>query len=355
MNQQSNVDLLYEAKAFPVFQNRMYVSRKEAISCPTGDIRLVENLDTGLVYNEAFRPEFMIYDCNYQNEQAVSLLFQQHLNVIAGVIERSMGKVNLSEVGCGKGFFLEMLLDHGFDVTGFDPCYEGTNPRINKQYFESELGIKAKGIILRHVLEHIQDPVAFLMSLRDANDGTGIIYIEVPCFDWICQNKAWFDVFYEHVNYFRESDFYRIFENVIESGKGFGDQYLYIVADLASLRIPEVDHQDRVNFPPDFLNKLQNDGDVDMKSSAIWGGASKGVIFSLLKSRIGQPIEIIIDINPGKQGKYIPGTGLRILPPDEGLSYLTQGARIYVMNSNYLNEIKEISNNSYDYVSVDHD
>ena len=131
MKQPSNVELLYEAKAFPIFQNRMYDSRKEAISCSTGDIRLVESLDTGLVYNEAFRPELMVYDSSYQNEQAVSPLFQQHLNEMVGVIERNIGKVNLIEVGCGKGYFLEMLLNRGFDVTGFDPSYEGTNPRIN--------------------------------------------------------------------------------------------------------------------------------------------------------------------------------------------------------------------------------
>jgi len=355
MSQYTNVKLLYEANDFPVFQNRMYDTCKKAIASPKGDIRLVENLETGLVYNEAFRPELMVYDANYQNEQAVSPSFQQHLNTISHVIQKNMGQVDLVEVGCGKGFFLEMLLDRGFGVTGFDPTYEGSNPVIKKHYFEPRLGVKAKGIILRHVLEHIQDPVAFLMSLRDANGGSGQIYIEVPCFDWVCQNKAWFDVFYEHVNYFRISDFYRIFGDVIESGKEFGGQYLYIVADLASLKIPTIDHQDRVNFPSNFLAKIQKKNGTGQGRIAIWGGASKGVIFSLLKSRIGQSIEIIIDINPAKQGKYIAGTGLRVLSVDDGLSILPEGSMIYVMNSNYLKEIKEMSKNAYKYLSVDLD
>ena len=269
---QSNVELLYDAKAFPIFQNRMYDSREEAMSCPLGDIRLVEDLETGLVYNEAFRPELMDYDCSYQNEQAVSAIFQQHLNEMTNVIERRLGKINLVEIGCGKGFFLELLLSRGFDVTGFDPSYEGNNPRIKNKYFDSGQGIKSKGIILRHVLEHVQNPVAFLMSLRDANDGAGMIYIEVPCFDWICQNRAWFDVFYEHVNYFRESDFYRTFENVIESGKGFGGQYLYVVADLASIRNPEIDHQDRIKFLNNFLDNLGGEEVSANTGLVIWGG-----------------------------------------------------------------------------------
>ena len=355
MSQHTNVKLLYEANDFPVFQNRMYHSSKDAIASPKGDIRLVENLETGLVYNEAFRPELLVYDDNYQNEQAVSPLFQQHLNTITQIIKKNMGQVDLVEVGCGKGFFLEMLLDRGFEVTGFDPTYEGDNPEIKKHYFVPGLGIKAKGIILRHVLEHIQDPVNFLTSLRDANGGSGLIYIEVPCFDWICQKKAWFDVFYEHVNYFRISDFYRIFENVIESGKGFGEQYLYIIADLASLKIPKIDHKDRANFPSNFLATLQKQNGTNLNRVAVWGGASKGVIFSLLKSRTGQSIKIVIDINPAKQGKYIAGTGLRVLSADEGLSKLPDGSMIYVMNSNYLKEIKKMSKNAYKYVSVDHE
>jgi len=361
MTQKAKVKLLYESKGFPIFQNRMYDSSKEAIECPKGDVRLVENLETGLVYNDSFLPEMMIYDANYQNEQGVSALFQQHLSSMAKVIKQSMGEFNLVEVGCGKGFFLEMLLKQGVDVIGFDPTYEGSNPRIEKRYFESDSGIKANGIILRHVLEHVQDPVNFLMMLQKSNGGSGLVFIEVPCFDWICRQRAWFDIFYEHVNYFRMSDFYRIFDNIIESGSVFGDQYLYVVADLASLKQPVikpvinsgvnavVNIEGRVSFPADFLSRLK-----DKTGKAIWGGASKGVIFSFLKYRQGQPIEIVMDINPFKQNKYIAGTGLCVMSPEKGMSLLQKGSTIYVMNSNYLAEIKKMSNYAYNYVSVDH-
>jgi hypothetical protein len=46
----------------------MYDSKEEAIVCPKGDVRLVEDLETRLVYNAAFSPELMVYDDNYQNE-----------------------------------------------------------------------------------------------------------------------------------------------------------------------------------------------------------------------------------------------------------------------------------------------
>ena len=65
-----------------------------------------------------------------------------------------------------------------------------------------------------------------------------MIYIEVPCFDWIIEHGAWFDIFYEHVNYFRLDDFRRAFGKVIHAGRSFGGQYLSVIADLDTLRVP---------------------------------------------------------------------------------------------------------------------
>jgi hypothetical protein len=192
------------------------------------------------------------------------------------------------------------------------------------------------------------------LQLKLANGGSGRIYIEVPCFDWICERKSWFDVFYEHVNYFRISDFFRMFGKVVESGRLFGDQYLYVVAELDTLKEPKLDTDDVVVFPKNFLASLNEPGLAESVQSAIWGGASKGVIFALLKDRVGQPVKTVIDINPAKQGKYLPSTGLLVQSPADALSRLPKGSTIYVMNSNYLEEIKEMSGNAYRYVEIDH-
>jgi hypothetical protein len=341
---------LYRIEQLPIFQNRMYNTKHEARNCPKGDIQLVEDLTTGLVHNNVFRPELMVYDKHYQNEQAVSQLFQKHLEIVANIIERQMGKKHIVEVGCGKGYFLEKLLAKGFDVTGFDPTYEGKNLRVKRQYFAPGVSEKAHGLILRHVLEHIQNPIAFLEMLKIANNSSGKIYIEVPCFDWICKRKAWFDVFYEHVNYFRLTDFKRMFGEVVESGSLFGGQYLYVIAELSSLTIPKIDMNDRVNFPIEFTSSINDHNGV-----VIWGGASKGVIFSLLKERAGCPIDAVIDINPAKQGKFLPGTGLLVKSPEHSLEKLPPGSTIFVMNSNYLEEIRKMSGNIFNYIGIDND
>jgi hypothetical protein len=353
MNQGVHVKLLYQQEQLPIFQNRTYATEAEAKACPKGDIQLVEDQQTGLIYNAAFHTKLMVYDANYQNEQALSPLFREHLDSVSRIIARCMGRDLIVEVGCGKGLFLEMLLSKGFDIAGFDPIYEGSNPRIMKHYFEPGVGLKANGLVLRHVLEHVQDPFNFLLQLKEANGGSGKIYIEVPCFDWICEYRTWFDIFYEHVNYFRISDFSRMFGTVIESGRLFGNQYLFIVAELATLRKPEFSIKDRALLPKDFACNLINLNRHNQIRSAIWGAASKGVIFALYMQRAGVQIGSVIDINPAKQGTYLPATGLLVQSPSEALAILPPGSTIYVMNANYLDEVKRMSNNEYNYVEVE--
>lgn len=345
--------VLFEQPALPVLQNRTYTTQTAAKECAKGDVRLVEDMRTGLVYNAAFQPNLVEYDSDYQNEQGLSPAFRDHLESVADIVARRMGRDGLVELGCGKGYFLEMLAGRDFDITGFDPAYEGSNPAISKRYFDVSVGINARALVLRHVLEHIQDPVEFLFQVQRANGGAGTIYIEVPCFDWICERRAWFDIFYEHVNYFRQSNFERMFGNVLESGKLFGGQYLYVVADLASLRQPRFMETESVAFPSDFTRGIAAPAASQSKHTAIWGSASKGVIFALLKERAGQAVDFAIDINPAKQRRYLPATGLLVDSPSDAMAKLPRGSTVYVMNSNYLNEIKRMSNNAFNYVEVE--
>jgi hypothetical protein len=355
MSESGATRLLYEQRHLPIFQNRMYSSVEEARNCPRGDLQLVEDLGSGLVYNAAFRPELMRYDDHYQNEQGLSPLFHAHLEAVADIIERRIGRASLIEVGCGKGYFLELLAARGFKITGFDPTYEGANPSVQRHYFAPGVGIRGDALVLRHVLEHVQNPYQFLDQLRLANGGSGRIYIEVPCFDWICQHRVWFDIYYEHVNYFRITDFHRMFGTVLESGHLFGEQYLYVVADLATLRPPQREPGDAVHFPADFLARLEVTTGAPGEPTAIWGGASKGVIFALLKERAGASVSMVIDINPAKQGRYLAATGLRVQAPADALAQLPAGSTIFVMNSHYLEEIRNMSANKYQYLGVDHE
>ena len=94
---------------------------------------------------------------------------------------------------------------------------------------------------------------------------------------------------------------------------------------------------------------------ADASPAAVWGAASKGVIFALYMERAGTPVDLIIDINPAKQGKYLAATGLRVHSPAEAMESLAEGSEVLVMNPNYLHEIRQMSGRRFNYLTLDHD
>jgi len=54
--------LLYQQRGLPVAQNRVYDTMEQALACPSGDVELVQNLQTGLIFNKAFRQDLVVYD-----------------------------------------------------------------------------------------------------------------------------------------------------------------------------------------------------------------------------------------------------------------------------------------------------
>lgn len=126
---------LHRAAGLPVLQNRTFADAISACASASGDMCLVQDEHTGLVYNQAFDESLLCYDSDYQNEQALSPAFQRHLDQVEGLIARHFAGKRLIEVGCGKGYFLELLRQRGHVVTGIDPAYEGENPDVIKAPF----------------------------------------------------------------------------------------------------------------------------------------------------------------------------------------------------------------------------
>lgn len=342
----------------PAYQNKMFDDLASALACPRGDVVLAQDLCTGLVHNRAYDPDLLKYDESYQNEQAHSPAFKAHVAQVLDTVGRQFRGMRLLEIGCGKGHFLDLLRADGHDARGIDPAYEGDSEFIVRDHFAPGVGVRGDAIVMRHVLEHIPQPAAFLGHVRDTNGGQGRIYIEVPCLDWILAHNAWFDIFYEHVNYFRLSDFDRLFGHVVESGHLFGGQYIFVIAELASLRDPSSG-----TLPPpwelDVPASLFASIDRVLASSrpgkprAIWGAAAKGVMFAHHMASRGKGPDLAIDINPAKQGKFLAGSGTPVLTSAEAFRRLGSGVDVFVMNSNYLEEIRAMGGPDHHYISVD--
>ncbi len=342
-NTANNLSLVFQQTNVPVFQNKVYPSFEMAVMAENAEVELVQSLVSGFVFNNSFKQGKMNYDVHYQNEQANSGIFQKHLTYVLQLL-KGFGIKNkkVVEVGCGKGVFFDMMLSEGIDCWGFDPTYEGHNERIRKEYFdETQKGIAADVIIMRHTLEHITKPFSFLHTIAKANDYKGFLFVEVPTFDWIVNKKAFWDIFYEHCNYFTERSLGSMFYDAV-TGNFFGGQYIYLWADLSKIKETIPSNLQFTKFDTSsFAHKLQEYKTMltNAGSFAVWGAGAKGSTFLNLLDKERKAVQYVIDINPAKQNKFIAGTGHKIYGPEILLQQPVEN--ILIMNENYAAEIKE--------------
>ena len=328
----------------PIFQNKVYPTEEEAFLATVGNVHLVQSLHSGFIFNKSFDPNFMNYDANYNNEQSTSSVFQEHLISVLKLLKEQLSIQNkkVVEIGCGKGSFFEIMQQDGINCIGFDPTYEGDNPSIIKDYFTDENSdINADVIIMRHTLEHIPNPFAFIHSIAKANNYRGKLFIEVPTFDWIYDKKAFWDIFYEHCNYFTEQSLSVMFKKSI-TGNFFGGQYIYLCADLSELRNTIPNEYNKKRYDIDFNKQIEKYINIleSNESIAIWGSGAKGSTFLNLLDSDKKRVSYVIDINTAKQNKFIAHTSHPIYSPDILSSKPVD--RILIMNENYFSEIKKV-------------
>jgi hypothetical protein len=246
------------------------------------------------------------------------------------------------EIGCGKGYFMNLLLEKNVDIAGFDPTYEGESPKVIKDFFSEKYSdIAADFIILRHTLEHIPKPFDFIKKIAAVNNYKGKIYIEVPTFDWIVKHNATEDIFYEHCNYFTLDTLRMFFEKSV-GNHFFNGQYIYVIAELKDVK--KIIEQKTINpYQVRFKEKILEYKKMvrGLKNVAVWGAGAKGSTFLNLIDKGAQNVKCVVDINPRKQHQYVGGTGHYIINPDE--LYKDRIENMIVMNENYLSEIKEFT------------
>lgn len=287
----------------------------------------------------------MDYDDEYQNSQDCSSNFQLYLNEMANLIQNRMsGQYKVVEIGCGKGFFLEILEGRGFDIKGFDPAYEGNNPNIIKAYFNSETArsnIDVDAIIMRHAFEHIESPYAFLRQLQTILKNDVRIFIEVPSFEWIVTNKAFWDIFHEHCNYFSEAFFQGIFSGRAEIIRTFDSQYILVCASLSDL-VKNPGGKIYSNYINIFSNEIARLRKLlrKFKNNYVWGAGAKGIAFANILDQNHSHINALIDINPKKQNYFISLSAHPCISPSMvNWSAMGKCDCLWIMNARYQDEI----------------
>ncbi len=352
----------------PVHQNLVYKSQAEATSVERGELDLRVCADCGFVFNAAFDPTKLSYGMDYDNNQTYSPFFERYVNALAEYLltEKQLQNSIIVEVGCGNGSFIRRLVNApgaNNRGIGFDPSYNGPeiedNGRLRffrRYYNEDCQQMGADAVICRHVIEHVPDPPAMLTSLHRtlADQATAQTFFETPCVDWIIKNQALYDFFYEHCSYFTQASLAYALTRAGFSIHGikhvFGGQYLWAEAFIDTSVIP-----DARPTKPD-LRKYQDLGTQESLiikrwrkelmnlakkgPLAFWGAGAKGATMANLTDPEREYVTCVVDLNPSKQGGYIPGTGHPIISYHDLANNRIKN--IILMNPNYSDEINAI-------------
>jgi SAM-dependent methyltransferase len=356
-------DPFVRLESMPVHTNVLWPTPDEARSATRADIALSLCDACGLIWNTRFDPAVVAYDAEYENSLEFSGEFRRYSDEL---IERLVSRHRLdgrhvAEVGSGMGAFLAALCERaGCSGIGFDPSYAGeADGRARGRLTfvrdllraESDLG-RPELVVSRHVVEHLEDPVAVLAGVRRAlGDDDAVLYVEVPAAEYLLDEDAVWDVIYPHVTCLSAPALHEILVRAgfqpTEYGYSFGGQYLWVeattnAAETRSIAPPAAGLADRIGGFAERFAAKQADWAVRLPqlvergAVALWGAGAKGTMFLNLVPG-GDAIRHVVDVNPRKQGKYVPGTGQRIVAPEE-LRAVDLGA-VVVMNPIYRDEI----------------
>lgn len=348
----------------PVSCNHLCASRDAATNQPRAVLSLAFCTDCGHIFNVDFDSARLIYREGYENSLSGSDRFREYdETVVVSLLDRyHLRGRRIVEIGCGRGEFLRTLCQRGGNVgVGFDPSY----PKDKKQAWEvPEVVIRpevynaqsgscaAQFICSRHTLEHVANPRRFLADIRDGTGSEGVpVFFEVPNALYTLRDEGIWDIIYEHCSYFTSGSLARLFLEAgydqVEVAEAFSGQFLTVHARTGPSRrhtcceaTPGLGclvgsfamrYQRKTEEWASRLLSLERQG----RKAVVWGAGAKAATFLNLLDP--GAVEYVVDVNPLKHGKYVVGTGQRIVPPEFLRGYAADD--IICMNPCYFGEI----------------
>lgn len=367
--------IFYEVADVPASCNILWASKDAAVNCPKGNLRLAFCPVCTFITNSAIEPEKNQYGHLYDN----SLFYSQHFqnfakDLAANLIQRyNLHNKTIVEVGCGKVDFLSLFCELGNNNgLRFNPAQsQSEDESRNKTDFEDSISSfydklneshKVDFVFSYHELEHLNYPKGFLSALRQTigHSPHANVFFAVPNAQKSFEEGDYTDIIYEHVSYFTVPSLYFLFSRcgfniteVVESKNAIFDSiYINATPEKRMKPIFKLNLQRAASEIEDCiilfatkssktikkhnhrLKKLLNKG----KRVVMWGAGARGV--TLLNIIKDPRIEYAVDINPRKQGMYVPGTGQNIVEPKFLVDYKPD--YVIIANPAYENEIRQI-------------
>ncbi|MBD3244264.1 MAG: methyltransferase domain-containing protein [Chitinivibrionales bacterium] len=334
--------VLVSLESVPVFCNVLHDTVDSARSAARAPFELRYCHTCTHAFNGAFDPALVEYSGAYENALHFSPTFREYADRLAQrlVADNDLHGQTVAEIGCGDGSFLEQLCSLGVRKgIGFDPSRPaevvGPVTYVNDYFSEKYASISPDFVCCRHVLEHIAEPRDFVQSVgRTVRDRPRPgVYFEVPNSLYTLRDLGIWDLIYEHCSYFSPVSLRVLFEatgyRVVRLAEEYGGQFLGLDAVVEQARPssekagPEetsaleglarafgAAHAETVSRWTDRLRQMAD----EQRRTVVWGAGSKAVTF-LNVADSADCVREVVDVNPRKHGKFVSGSGQRIVSP----------------------------------------
>lgn len=355
----TNVEMIGSIGPVPVLCGSLWECREDAIDTATAELEMSVCGSCGHVWNATFDGALMGYDANYDNALDFSPTFRLFAEALVNrlVARFDLRGKRVAEVGSGKGEFLRQLCATGCNSgLGYDPTYEGPDRDgdvvfIREFFTPGTVPAGIEFVACRHVLEHVEDPVLFLTGIRESLSGAVPLYLEVPNGEFNFSETGPWDLIYPHVSYFNEcslrATLTRAGFEILGVEQTFGGQFLAAEALPSGSGLPNSQDAGATSLAHVYAERMRHQfaaiaewrdrvRAIGADRTALWGAGSKGVTFLALVDP-EETIATVVDANPRKWGRFLPGTGHSVSPPTELLPGFE--TTVLVMNPLYAREI----------------
>lgn len=336
------IQKFFHLKNSPVLQNVLFETEKEAKEIERVNVKFMYCSGCHFVFNPQFYESKIDYTEKYNNNQMSSKKYRQYIDDLTDKIIRECklnAKSHILEVGCGNGYFLYQLHKKlkTKNIVGYDPVYNGQygmSDFINKSYFKQKSEEFFDIIILRHVLEGLLNFDDVLNTITGAMSKNTHLFIETPNLDYIFKNNDISLMYHEVARYYSFRAIHRLLRKynldiqqvmLLFNGNNIGVFASKYMAD-------SVQHD--INIKIKKLKKIVS----QYRKVVIWGISGRAISLLTHNCWDAKKVQYGIDIDPDKQGKYIPVTSQLIISPEQAVSF--EPDLIIVANANYFEEIR---------------
>ncbi|MGF1665534.1 MAG: class I SAM-dependent methyltransferase [Acidimicrobiia bacterium] len=293
-------------------------------------------------------------DYPYYSSFMDSLLDHSRRNV-EGLIERlGLGASSLAvELASNDGYLLQYFQKAGVPVLGIDPSTGPAQAAIDKgiptliEFFDAAMarrlvseGRQADVIVGNNVLAHVPDQNSFVEGMATLLAPNGLVSVEVPYVVDLIEHGEFDTIYHEHHCYFSvaalESLFGRhgltlvdITHHPIHGGtiRVFFAHQGEASAAVHDFRRSEAERGvGDYSYYSGFATKVEKIREdlvalltgirAEGKRVAAYGAAAKGATMLNFSGIDHTVIDYVVDRNTHKQGLYMPGAHLEILPPE---------------------------------------